>query len=242
MPAAYQTDAAQHGILSEAALRLAEALRGASPRFRPTSHRQVQEELERQATALEEDGRHLRDLLAADRNRAMKDFWRRNSQEVVQRWKGVRGAIKLNAPGPSGLSNLRVPNTQTLLMEDHAVMAAVRALWQESYGKRPLDLHSFQTVLGRHMLQVTEEAWTQVQQYSMQDLQSALGKPNGKAPRPNHVDSRFMKALPAAIQWLLVHSYRAILRGAPLPTHWQDAHIWLRPKVLNYASWTSTSP
>ena len=36
-PAAYQADAARHGIRSEAALRLAEELRGASPGFRPTT-------------------------------------------------------------------------------------------------------------------------------------------------------------------------------------------------------------
>ena len=36
-PAAYQADAARHGILSSAALRLAEGLRGASPGFRSTT-------------------------------------------------------------------------------------------------------------------------------------------------------------------------------------------------------------
>ena len=65
----------------------------------------------------------------------------------------------------------------------------------------------------------------------MQDLKSALDKADGKAPCPNHVEARFIKALPAPVQWLLVHSYRAILRGAPPPMHWRDAHIWLSPKV-----------
>ena len=65
----------------------------------------------------------------------------------------------------------------------------------------------------------------------MQDLKSALDKADGKAPGPNHVEARFIKALPAPVQWLLVHSYRAILRGAPPPMHWRDAHIWLSPKV-----------
>ena len=65
----------------------------------------------------------------------------------------------------------------------------------------------------------------------MQDLHSALDKADGKAPGPNHVGARFIKALPAPVQWLLVHSYRAILRGAPPPTHWREAHIWRSPKV-----------
>ena len=37
-PATYQADAAQHGIWSEASLRLAEELRGASSGFRPAMH------------------------------------------------------------------------------------------------------------------------------------------------------------------------------------------------------------
>ena len=230
-PAAYQADAARHGIRSEAALRLTEELQSVSPGFRPTTQGQLQEELERQAAALEEDIRQLRALLAADRKRAIKEFWRRHAPDIAQRWKAVRGAIEVEAPGPSGLWNVRVPNTQTLLTEAHDVMFAVRAFWRELYDKRPVDLPGFQAVLGRHVPRVPEGAWTQVQQYSMQDLKSALDKADGKAPGPNHVEARFIKALPAPVQWLLVHSYRAILRGAPPPMHWRDAHIWLSPKV-----------
>ena len=73
-PAAYQAHTARHGVHSEAALWLTEALRGAWLEFCPATQGQLQEELERQATALEEDIRHLRALLAADRKRAIKDF------------------------------------------------------------------------------------------------------------------------------------------------------------------------
>ena len=102
-PAAYQADAARHGIQSEAALRLAEELRGAPPGFRPTTQGQLQEELERQAAALKEDIRQLRALLAADRKRAIKDFWCRHAPDMAQRWKAVLGAIGVEAPGLSGL-------------------------------------------------------------------------------------------------------------------------------------------
>ena len=148
----------------------------------------------------------------------------------------MRGAIQVEAPGPSGLWNVRVPNTQTLLTEARDVMFAVGAFWRELYDKCPVDLPGFQAVLGRHVPRVPEGTWTQVQQYSMQDLKSALDKADGKAPGPNHVEARFIKALPAPIQWLLVHSYRAILRGAPPPMHWRDAHIWLSPKVPGSAT------
>ena len=231
VPAAYQADTARHGIRSEAALWLAEELRGASPGFRLATQGQLQEELERQAAALEENIPHLRALLAADRKRAIKDFWRRHAPDIAQRWKAVRGAIEVEAPGPSGLWNVRVPNTRTLLTEAHDVMFAVRASWRELYDKRPVDLPGFQAVLSRHVPRVPDWAWTQVQQYPMQDLRSAQDKADAKAPGPNHVEARFIKALPAPVQWLLVHSYRAIIRGAPPPMHWRDAHIWLSPKV-----------
>ena len=45
------------------------------------------------------------------------------------------------------------------------------------------------------------------------------------------MEARFIKAPLAPVQWLLVHSYRAILRGAPPPMPWRDAHICLSPKV-----------
>ena len=41
----------------------------------------------------------------------------------------MRGALEVEAPGLSGLWNVRVPNTQTLLTEAHDVMFAVRAFW-----------------------------------------------------------------------------------------------------------------
>ena len=234
-PAAYQADAAWHGIQCEAALRLTEELGGASPGFRPATQGQLQEELERQAAALEEDIRHLRALLRADRKRATKDFWRRHAQDIAQRRKAVRGAKEVEAPDLSGLWNVRVPNTQTLLTEARDVMFVVRAFWRELYDKCPVDLPDFQAVLGRQVPRVPEGAWAQVQQYSMQDLQPALHKADGKAPGTNHVEARFIKALPAPVQWLLLHSYRAILRGAPPPMHWRDAHIWLSPKVMGSA-------
>ena len=99
------------------------------------------------------------------------------------------------------------------------------------YDKRSVDLPGFQAVLSRHVPRLSDGAWTQFGLYSMQDLQSVLDKADGKAPGPNHMEARFIKALPAPVQWLLVHFYRAILRGAPPPMHWRDAHIWPSPKV-----------
>ena len=143
----------------------------------------------------------------------------------------MRKAMEVEAPGSSGLWNVRVPNTQTLLTEAHDVMFAVRPFWRELYDKRPVDLLGLQAVSSRHVPRVPEGARAQVQQYSLQVLQSALDKADGKVPGPNHVEARLIKAPPAPVQWVLVHSYRAIFRGAPPSMHWRDAHIWLSPKV-----------
>ena len=86
-PAAYKAIAPQHGIHSEAARRLTEALRGASPGFCPATQSQLQEELERQAAAIDEDIRQLHALLAADRKCANQNFWRRHAQDIVPRWR-----------------------------------------------------------------------------------------------------------------------------------------------------------
>ena len=58
-------------------------LQGASPGFHLATQSQLQEELERQAAALEEAIRLLRALLAADRKRAIRDFWRCHTQDIV---------------------------------------------------------------------------------------------------------------------------------------------------------------
>ena len=98
-PVAYQADAAQHGIRSEAALWLTEELRGTSPGFRPVTQGQLQEELERQAAVLEEDIRQLRALLAADRQRGIKNYRRPHAPDIAQRWKAA-GGHRGRGPGP----------------------------------------------------------------------------------------------------------------------------------------------
>ena len=55
----------------------------------------------------------------------------------------MRGAIKVEALGPSGLWNVRVPNTQKILTEAHDVIFAVQGFWRELCDKRPVDLPAF---------------------------------------------------------------------------------------------------
>ena len=48
--------------------------------------------------------------------------------------------IEVEAPGLSGLWNVRVPNTQMLLKKAHDVMSGVRAFWRELYDKSLVQL------------------------------------------------------------------------------------------------------
>ena len=133
----------------------------------------------REASSRAEGGHHqLRALLAADRMRASQDCWQRLAQDIVQQSKAVEGDIEVEAPGPSGLPNVRVPNTQTHLTKAHNMLSAVRAFWRELYDKRPFDLPGFQAVLSCHVSRVPQGAWAQVQQYCMQHLRSRLTRPH----------------------------------------------------------------
>ena len=62
------------------------------------------------------------------------------------RWTAVRlvvdyaEVIEVEAPGLSGLWNVRVPSTKMLLTEAHDVMSAVRAFWRVLYDKSLVQL------------------------------------------------------------------------------------------------------
>ena len=51
-----------------------------------------------------------------------------------------------------------------------------------------------------------------------------------KAPGSNRVTAALIAELPEPVQGLMVHAYRAILRGAEVTESWHDAIIWLMPK------------
>ena len=51
-----------------------------------------------------------------------------------------------------------------------------------------------------------------------------------KAPGSKRVTAALIAELPEPVHGLLVHAYRAILRGAEVPESWHEAIIWLMPK------------
>ena len=229
-PSAYQANAARHGIQSEAALRLTEELRGASLGFRPATQGQLQEKLGRQAAALVVDIRHLRALLEGHRKRAIRDFWRRQAQDIAEmesRARGHRG----RGPGPIGPVECAGPQHPN---------APHRGPQRDVRGPRLLAGTVRQTPGGPPRFPGGPRPPRASGPRGGLDPGPAVihagpavcvGQGRWQGAGPNHVEASFIKALPAPVQWLPVQPYRAILRGAPPPMHWRHAHIWLSPKV-----------
>ena len=83
-----------------------------------------------------------------------------------------------------------------------------------------------------HIPRGVPEKWRSVQDYTLQDLKDAVRQAvaDDKAPGSNPVSAALIAKLPEPVQGLLVHAYRAILRGADVPESWNEAIIWLMPK------------
>ena len=122
-------------------------------------------------------------------------------------------------------------------------MSSIRAFWRDLYDKGPVEPPGFQAVLGRHVPRVPEGAWAQVPKYSMQDLRSTLDKADRKAPGSNHVEARFIKALPMLVQWLLVYSYGVILSAPPRHQCTGGMRTFgSAPRSQAPPNWTTTPP
>ena len=71
-----------------------------------------------------------------------------------------------------------------------------------------------------------------MQDYTLQDLKDAVKQAvaDDKAPGSNRATAALIAEVLEPVQGLLVHAYRAILRGAEVPESWPEAIIWLMPK------------
>ena len=176
-PAAYQANAARHGIHSEAALRLTEALRSCIARVLPGNAGQAAEgpgeASSRPGGGHPPAARTPGCQLQARHQRLLAPPRPGHRPAVVSREKGHPG----RGPGPVGLLERAGPQHPTLLMEAHDVMSAVRAFWRELYDKRPVDLPGSRAVLDCHVPRFPEGAWAQVERYSMQDLSRLMARP-----------------------------------------------------------------
>ena len=95
-----------------------------------------------------------------------------------------------------------------------------------------MNLPAFERLVWAHIPRGVPEEWRSVQDYTLRDLKDAVRQAvaDDKAPRSNRVTAALIAELPEPVQGLLVHAYRAILRGADVPESWHEAIIWLMPK------------
>ena len=133
---------------------------------------------------------------------------------------------------PSGLWSVRVRESEKVLLEASDVIGEVQRYWEALYAKRPVNLPAFERLVRAHIPKGVPEEWRSVQDYTLQEFKDAVRQAvaDDKAPGSNWVRAALIAELPEPVQGLLVHVYRAILRGADVPESWHEAIIWLMPK------------
>ena len=119
-----------------------------------------------------------------------------------------------------------------MLMEASEVIGEVQRYREPLYAKRLVDVPAFERLVGAHIPRGVPEEWRSVQDHTLQDLKDAVKQAvaDDKAPGSNRVTAALIAELPEPVQGLLVHAYRAILRGAEVPETWHEAIILLMPK------------
>ena len=152
--------------------------------------------------------------------------------DLQLRWTAIRGAINVVNYAPSGLWSVHARESEKVLMEALGVIGEVQRYWEALYAKRPVNLPAFERLVRAHIPRGVPEEWRSVQDYTLQDLKDAVRQAvaDDKAPGSNPVAAALIAELPEPVQGLLVHAYRAILRGADVPESWHEAIIWPMPK------------
>ena len=228
----WQRDAAVAGLHSQEATALLQHLRRVDPDLSPASVEDLRAALDQQLHQLETRVEELRDVLRSNRRRSIKDYWRGRVPDLQLRWTAIRGAINVVNYAPSGLWSVRVRESEKVLLEASDVIGEVQRYWEALYAKRPVNLPAFERLVRAHIPKGVPEEWRSIQDYTMQDLKDAVRQAvaDDKAPGSNRVTAALIAELPEPVQGLLVHAYRAILRGADVPESWHEAIIWLMPK------------
>ena len=228
----WQRDAAAAGLHSQEATALLQHLRRVDPDLSPASVEDLRAALDQQLHQLETRVEELRGVVRSNRRRSIKDYSRGRVPDLQLRWTAIRGAINVVNYAPSGLWSVRVRESEKVLLEASDVIGEVQRYWEALYAKRPVNLPAFQRLVRAHIPRGMPEEWRSVQDYTLQDLKDAVRQAvaDDKAPGSNRVTAALIAELPEPVQGLLVHAYRAILRGAEVPESWHEAIIWLMPK------------
>ena len=133
---------------------------------------------------------------------------------------------------PSGLWSVRVQEFEQVLMEASEVIGEVQRYREALYAKSLVNVPAFERLVRAHIPRGVPEEWRSVQDYTLPDLKDAVKEAvaDDKAPGSKRVTAALIAELPEPVQGLVVHAYRAILRGAEVPEAWHEAIIWPMPK------------
>ena len=175
--------------------------------------------MDQQLHQLETRVEELRGVLRSNRRRSIKDHWRGWVPDLQLRWTAIRGAINVMNYAPLGLWPVRVRESEKVLLETSDVIGEVQRYWEAMYAKRPVKLPAFERLVRAHIPRGVPEEWRSVQDYALQDLKDAARQAmaDDKAPGSDRVTAALIAELPEPVHGLLVHAYRAILRGADVP-------------------------
>ena len=228
----WQREAAAAGLNSQEATALLQHLRRVDPDLSPASVEDLRAALDQQLHQLETRVEELRGVLRSKRRRSIKDYWRGWVPDLQLRWTSIRGAINVLNYAPSGLWSVCVCESETVLPEASDIIGEVQRYWEALYAKQPVNLPAFERLVQAHISRGMPEEWRSVQDYTLQHLKDAVRQAvaHDKAPGSNRVTAALIAELPEPVQGLLVHAYRAILRGADVPESWHESIIWLIPK------------
>ena len=228
----WQRDAPGAGLHSLEAAALLRHLWRVDADLSPASVEDLRATLDQQLQQLETCVEELQGVLRSNRRRSIKDYCWGRMPDVQLRWTAIRGAINVVNYAPSGLWSVRVRESEKVLLEASDVIGEVQRYWEALYAKQPVNLPAFERLIRALIPRAMPEEWRSVQNYTLQDLKDAVRQAvaDNKAPGSNRVTAALIAELPERVQGLLVHAYRAILRGADVPESWHEAIIWLMPK------------
>ena len=206
-------------------------LRQADPDLSRATVEDLRAALDQQLRQLKTRVEELRGVLRSNRRRSIKDYWRGRVPDLQLRWTAIRGGINVVNYAPSRLWSVRVRELEKVLLEASDVIGKVQRYWEALYAKRPV-MPAFERLVRAHIPRGVPEKWRSVQDYTLRDLKDAVRQAvaDDKALGSNRVTAALIAELPEPLQGLLVHAYRAILRGADVPESWHEAIIWLMPK------------
>ena len=228
----WQRDAAAAGLHSQEATALLQHLRRVDPDLSPASVEDLRAAFDQQLHQLETRVEELRGVFRGNWRRSIKDYWRGRVPDLQLRWTAIRGAINVVNYALPGLWSVRVWESEKVLLEASDVIGEVQRYWEALYAKRPVNLPAFERLVRAHIPRGVPDEWRSVQDYTLQDLKDAVRQTvaDDKALGSNRVTAALIAELPEPVQGLLVHAYRAILRGADVPESRHEAIIWLIPK------------